>query len=175
MDPEETVSLITGIYSKKHTFPPIEYRITDGTELDDARRFWIMSYQWSGDVSLQIGEDPVFQQFGTGNEWAYDLGDIGFFYRGYEQIMSHWRAVLPIPMYELHYENLVSNHEPECRRLLEYCGLSWSPDCLRFHEQPRSVLTGSNWQVRQPLYSGSVNRWRHYEPYLDELRSALEA
>ena len=123
---------------------------------------------------LDVGLSVFFQQFETGNEWTYDLSDIGFFYRGYQQIMAHWRRVLPVVVHELYYEDLVSNHEPECRRLLEYCGLPWNPDCLRFYEQPRSVLTGSNWQVRQPLYSGSVNRWRHYEPYLDELKRALE-
>jgi len=58
----------------KHAFPPIEYRITDGTQLDADRRFWIMSYQWSGDVSLQIGEDPVFRQFGTGKTHALSNG-----------------------------------------------------------------------------------------------------
>lgn len=122
------------------------------------------------DVCLSV----FFQQFETGNEWTYDLRDIGFFYRGYQQIMSHWRTVLPLSVHELCYEDLVSNHEHECRRLLEYCGLSWDPDCLKFHAQARSVLTGSNWQVRQPLYSRSVERWKHYEPYLDELMRALE-
>ena len=60
-------------------------------------------------------------------------------------------------------EKILDNIESEARALLNYCGLDWHPDCLEFHRSKRIVFTASNAQVRQPLYSSSVGRWRHYE------------
>ena len=114
-----------------------------------------------------------FQQFETGHEWAYELSDIAFFYQGYKRIMAHWANVLPVPVHEIHYQNLISEPENTARQLVEFCGLLWEPACLSFHQHDRSVLTSSAWQVRQPLYSQSVDRWKRYDSHLDTLRREL--
>jgi len=76
-------------------------------------------------------------------------------------------------MLEVDYEDLVAEQEQVSRRLVEFCGLSWDARCLEFHRTERSVQTASIWQVRQPMYATSVDRWKHYEKYLGPLKEAL--
>ena len=104
-----------------------------------------------------------------------DLRTLGSFYRDYERIMAHWRAVLPIPVLEVAYEALIAEPEPVTRRIVAFCGLDWDPRCLAFHEHERQIRTASFWQARQPLYASSVGRWRHYERHLGPLIEALGA
>lgn len=85
--------------------------------------------------------------------------------------MQHWRDVLPAgTMLEVQYEDLIAEPETLSRRLIEFCGLDWDPACLRPEANRRFVKTASLWQVRQPIYDTSVERWRRYEPWLGELR-----
>lgn len=114
-----------------------------------------------------------FQNFTQGHEYTADLASLGRVYREYEQMMEHWRATLTIPLLEICYEDVVADQEAESRRLVEFCGLSWDERCLRFHETKRVVRTASYDQVRRPLYRDSVARHRHYEAFLEELRTAL--
>jgi hypothetical protein len=114
-----------------------------------------------------------FRDFARGQEFSYDLGNLGRCYRQYERLMDHWRTVLPRPMYEVQYEELVSDQERVSRGLIEFCGLAWHSDCLRFHENPRPVQTASRWQVRQPMYATSIGRWKHYDAHLGPLKEAL--
>ena len=103
-----------------------------------------------------------------------DRGDLVFFYRQYERIMAHWQTVLPAERYfEIDYEALVADPEPLTRRLVAFCGLEWHEACLVPHHNRRPVTTASLWQVRQPIYRGSLARWRRYEPWLGELRELL--
>jgi tetratricopeptide (TPR) repeat protein len=107
-------------------------------------------------------------------DFTCDLTDLGRYYRGYRDLMDHWRSVLPRgAMLEIRYESLVVNLESEARRLIEYCGLNWDARCLAFHETTRPVETASALQVRQPMYSTSVGRAVHYAPWLEPLRRAL--
>ncbi len=87
--------------------------------------------------------------------------------------MEHWRKVLPVPLLEVDYEETVADLETVARRLVAWCGLEWEPGCLAFHRGQRAVLTASAIQVRQPLYSTSVARWRHYEQALATLLAAI--
>ncbi len=114
-----------------------------------------------------------FQNFQEPLPFTTELSRLGRYYREYERLMSHWRAVLPKPMLEVPYEGLVADPEPWCRRLLEYCGLPWDERVLRFFATERAVQTASFWQVRQPIYSSSVGRWRHYRTQLCSLFEAL--
>jgi tetratricopeptide (TPR) repeat protein len=100
---------------------------------------------------------------------------LGDYYRQYEKIMAHWRTVLPRPMFEVEYEELVHNQEAVSRKLIAFCGLDWDDRCLAFHTTRRVVRTASKLQVRQPLYSHAVGRWRDYEPFLQPLIDALAA
>jgi len=115
-----------------------------------------------------------FQAFTGHHPYAQDLGDLGFYYREYERLMAHWREVLPIPMLDVQYEELVADQEAQSRRIVEFAGLEWDDRCLRFHETERAVATASHDQVRRPMYSGSMARWRHYEAHLGPLLAALE-
>ena len=86
--------------------------------------------------------------------------------------MDHWRAVLPVPIHEVDYEETVADLEGVARRLLAACGLEWDPACLEFHRTSRPVRTASVTQVRQPVYKHSVARWKNYERELADLFAA---
>jgi hypothetical protein len=87
--------------------------------------------------------------------------------------MEHWKAVLPAAIHEVNYEEIVVDLESVARRLIEACGLPWETSCLEFHRTERPIRTASVMQVRQPVYTRSVARWKHYEPVLRELFAAL--
>ncbi|HVH84742.1 MAG TPA: sulfotransferase, partial [Steroidobacteraceae bacterium] len=114
-----------------------------------------------------------FQNFLEPFPFTSELSRLGKYYREYERLMAHWRAVLPAPMLEVPYEALVADPEPWCRRMLEFCGLPWDERVLRFFATERAVQTASFWQVRQPIYLSSVGRWRHYRAHLGSLFDAL--
>jgi tetratricopeptide (TPR) repeat protein len=106
--------------------------------------------------------------------WANDPDHIAGRFEEYRRLMEHWRRVLPVPLLEVDYEETVADLEGVARRLLDGCGLAWEPDCLKFHEGQRPVRTASVSQVRQPIYTRSVARWKHYEPSLGSLFDQLE-
>jgi hypothetical protein len=117
-----------------------------------------------------------FTPFSTIPSFASDRDDLVFFYREYLRLMKHWRAVLPPDRFlEVDYEAMTADPEPQARRLIDFCGLGWDPVCLRPERNKRVVQTASIWQVRQPIYRSSVERWRRYEPWLGSLRELLPA
>ncbi len=100
-------------------------------------------------------------------EWAHDKDNIVFAYRQYERLMDHWRNVVPSDqMLEVRYENLISNREDVTRQIVEFCGLDWNDSCLRPEANNRAVFTPSVWQVRQPVYTTSIDRWKRYRAKL---------
>jgi tetratricopeptide (TPR) repeat protein len=113
-----------------------------------------------------------FQHFKSAHAYSHDLADLVHYYRQYEQLMRHWRRVLPPGvLLEIVYEDLVAEPEAEARRLVEFVGLPWNPACLDFHRAAHRVMTASKWQVRQKINTRSVARWRNYEKYLGPLAS----
>lgn len=114
-----------------------------------------------------------FQLFHEGLVFTYDQEHLGHVYRLHERVMAHWADTLPLDMLTVDYEKLVADQEAESRRLIEFAGLPWNDRCLLFHETKRDVQTASTWQVRQPMYQSSVERWRSYEPWLQPLRKSL--
>ncbi len=113
------------------------------------------------------------QLFAKGQNFTYDLTDMGQYYRDYVALMDHWEQVLPGRVLRMEYETVVAETEFQVRRLLDYCGLPFEQECLRFYETERAVRTASSEQVRQPIYSGAVEQWRHYLAHLDPLVEAL--
>jgi hypothetical protein len=111
--------------------------------------------------------------FGTGQDFTYDLTDLGRYHRDYLALMGHFDAVLPGRVHRVTYEAMVGDTEAEIRRLLAYCGLPFEPACLRFWETARGVGTASAQQVRRPIYREALDHWRHFEPWLGPLRAAL--
>jgi tetratricopeptide (TPR) repeat protein len=106
--------------------------------------------------------------------YTYDLADTAWFYRQFDALMRQWREHLPSDRFiEIRYEDIVLDQENQTRRLLEFCDLPWEADCLRFHENTAAVSTASSVQVRQPLYTGSIGRWKKYGNGLDPLQTAL--
>jgi hypothetical protein len=123
------------------------------------------------DSCLSIFSKPFISQHAYGTE----LRTLGRYYAEYLRLMAHWREVLPGRMYEIKYEDLVSDQEHYSRELIEYCGLDWDDRCLEFYNSRRPVVTASYAQVRQPIYSSSIGRWRHYERHLQPLLDELNA
>ncbi|REJ68228.1 MAG: tetratricopeptide repeat protein [Planctomycetota bacterium] len=113
-----------------------------------------------------------FCSFGS-IHWASRLQDIGVVYREYQRLMRHWRAVLPLRCLELRYEDLVRNPDAGTRRLLDFCELPWDDQCRDFFKREGTVRTGSRVQVRQPIYTSSIDRWKNYERFLSPLESWL--
>ena len=109
------------------------------------------------------------------HDYTTDFEDFGQYFLEHERLMAHWKEVLPIPVYELHYEELIAEPEKTSRSLIQYCGLDWDPACLEFQKTERTVQTPSRWQVRQPIYQTSVGRWRHYSSEMGALDQLLKA
>jgi tetratricopeptide (TPR) repeat protein len=113
------------------------------------------------------------QLFANGQEFTYDIEDIARYYRTYLELMRHWDQVLPGRILRIYHEDVVEDLEASVRRLLEFCGLPFEPQCVAFHETQRSVRTASSEQVRQAIYRDGLDHWKHFEPWLEPLRSAL--
>lgn len=114
------------------------------------------------------------QLFASGQPFSYDLTELGEYYLQYEALMEHWHQVIPGKVLDVDYEEVVLDLEGQVRRILAHCDLPFEEACLSFHETDRAVKTASSEQVRQPIYSSSVNLWQHYEPHLGELIEILE-
>jgi tetratricopeptide (TPR) repeat protein len=107
--------------------------------------------------------------------YAYDQEAYGEYYVTYLRLMDHWRAALPGMIYESHYEELTANPEIEVRNMVDFLGLPWEEACLKFHERESTVKTHSRLQVRNPINTGSVARWRKYENHLGPIISVLQS
>jgi predicted Zn-dependent protease len=113
------------------------------------------------------------QLFAKGQEFTYSVEDIARYYRTYVELMRHWDRVLPGWVLRVFHERVVDDLEGSVRRILDFCGLEFEPQCLEFHKTVRSVRTASSEQVRTPLYREGLDQWRHYEPWLEPLKEAL--
>lgn len=114
------------------------------------------------------------QLFASGQPFSYNLTELGEYYLQYQRLMDHWKQVAPGFTLDVRYEDVVADLEGQVRRILDFCKLPFEDNCLRFHETERAVKTASSEQVRQPIYSSSVNLWKNYEAHLGELIQVLE-
>ncbi len=147
------------------------------------------NFQYLGIISLMLPNariihcrrDPMDVCFsiyrhnfhGAAHGYGFDLTALGNYYRQHEKLMAHWNKVLPLPIHEIVYEDLVDDLEGHVRALLEYCELPFEEACLSFHESGRGADTASWAQVRQPLFRSSIGAWRRYEDDLAPLAKAL--
>jgi len=116
-----------------------------------------------------------FQDFKFIN-WSYDMAWIAEHYIFYRNMMAYWKTVLPPGrLIEVNYEAVVDNPEAEMRSLMDKLGLDWEPACLTFHQQKRAIRTASLWQVHQPIYKASQQRWKHYARHLGPLVERLSS
>ena len=147
------------------------------------QRIWLFRLVFPNGRIVHCRRHPVdtclsiyFTHFKGRHDYAYDRGDLAFYYRQYERLMDHWRRVLPSDRFmDVDYERLVTDQEEVTRELIAFCGLQWSDACLAPEHNERAVKTASRWQARQPVYASSMQRWRRYEPWLGELRVLLDA
>lgn len=128
---------------------------------------------------IYLRRDPIdtclscyFQQLSPVMNFTMDLADLNHYYREQQRLLAHWRSALPKEaLLEVRYEDLVNDQETWTRRILEFLGLPWDERCLEFHKTERAVSTASTWQVRQKIYTSSVERWRNYEKFIKPLLS----
>jgi tetratricopeptide (TPR) repeat protein len=113
------------------------------------------------------------QLFANGQEFTYDLQDIARYYKSYRDLMAHWQSVLPGKILLVQHEDVVADLEASVRRLLNFCGLPFEPQCLEFHKTERSVRTASSEQVRRPIYTEGLGQWENFSVYLEPLKLAL--
>ncbi|MDH3991218.1 MAG: sulfotransferase, partial [Gammaproteobacteria bacterium] len=123
------------------------------------------------DTCLSIYQHPLSKA----HSYAHDLEDLATYYLNYSRLMDHWHSLLPGSIYDMVYEKTVAELEPSVRALLAHCGLPYDEACLEFHRTNRVIKTPSASQVRKPIYSTSVNRWRRYAEQLRPLWDTLEA
>ena len=148
-----------------NNFPSVGFihLILPNAKIIDARRYPL-------DATLSCYR----QLFAKGQSFVYDLTDIGEYFVQYQRMMDHWHQVLPGKVLTLQYEELVMDLETQVRRLLDHCELPFEESCLRFWETDRPVRTASSEQVRQPIFTDSIHRWRNYARHISELVEVLE-
>ena len=115
-----------------------------------------------------------FNPFSSAHGYTNRLEDIGKHYREYVQLMNHWKQVLPLPFFEVQYEDLINHQATVSRQLINFCGLKWEDACLTFYKSDRSVATMSYDQVSKPVYSSSIGRWKFYEEHIGPLKTILD-
>lgn len=129
---------------------------------------------------IDCRRDPIdnclscfMQNFSRRHEYSNDLKHLAIAYKEYEKLMDYWYKNLPVPVYRSQYEDLVENHEESARKLLEFCELEWDDAVLEFYKTKRNIQTASVVQVRQPLYTSAIKRWKKYEKHLKPLIEGL--
>ncbi|MFB0979283.1 MAG: sulfotransferase [Alteromonadaceae bacterium] len=113
------------------------------------------------------------QLFAEGQDFSYNLEDIGRYYQAYLKLMAHWDSVLPDFVLTVNHEDVVDDLETQVRRMLDFCGLPFEQSCLDFHKTKRNIKTPSSEQVRQPIYKSATEQWRHFEQYLAPLKKIV--
>jgi len=113
--------------------------------------------------------------FANALDFSHTRDDIVFCYQQYSRLMAHWRRVLPSDqLLDVDYESMVAEPEGFARSMIAFCGLEWQNACRHPERNQRIITTPSAWQVRQPIYRSSVERWRHYRPWLGAFADLLE-
>ncbi len=182
---EITPSMLDGLadqyLGRLHDLDATALRVTDKMP-HNFLHLGVIAMLFPGARIIHTRRDPMdtclsiyFQQFNNLHAYAHDLTDLGYYYKTYNKLMEHWQSVLDLPFFEIQYEALVAEPRTWIPRLVEFCDVEWDETCMRFHETQRAVNTPSTEQVREPMYSRSVGRWRHYEAQLEPLRASLES
>ena len=109
------------------------------------------------------------QYFVASQSFSFDLNDLAHYYQLYQQLMLHWKMVLPGYINDFQYEDLINNQQQQSKLLLEMCSLTWDDACLKFHQSARPIKTASFAQVRKPIYTASIQNWKNYEKHLTPL------
>jgi tetratricopeptide (TPR) repeat protein len=158
--------------------PPTATRVIDKMP-DNIRFLGLIALLWPGARVIVCSRDlrdiaVSCWLNGFAMIWSKTWDHIARRFADYQRIVEHWRQTQAVPWLDVRYEDLVDDLEGHARRLLDYLGMEWDPACLEFHLTRRVIRTPSLVQVRQPIHSHSVGRWRNYEPSLQPLFRAFE-
>lgn len=122
---------------------------------------------------LDVAVSCYMEMFDLTQDFTTDFMNFGHYYTQYSGLMDHWKKI-GIPIFDTQYEDLVEDMEKASRAIIDFCGLPWDESCLSYQNKGRAVLTPSKWQVRQPIYKSSRERWRNYEAHLQPLKAFFE-
>jgi len=129
---------------------------------------------------INTKRDPIdtclsifFQNFHSGHKYAFDLDNLVIWYKEYDRLMNHWLSLFDEKILTVNYESIINNTEEIVRDIISYSNLEWQDECLQFHKSKRAVNTASNWQVKQPIYKTSNQKWKNYEKFIPELIDGL--
>lgn len=180
LEPEE-LGAIAADYRRRLPVDPQARWIMDKNPLNFIH-VGLIALLFPGAPLIHCRRDPLdtclsiyFQNFGHARaNYAYDLEDIGAFYIGYRRLMAFWERRLPGRLIHMDYEDLVLDPDRSLPTLYEQLELSWVPAAARPQDNPATIATASVWQARQPIYTQSVGRWRHYASQLQGLREQLQ-
>ena len=114
-----------------------------------------------------------FQFFQEGHQYSFNLANLGHWYKDYVRLMQHWSKIFGDHILDVDYDMTVNDTETTARTLIKFCGLEWDEKCLEFHKQDRQIHTASQWQVRQPIYKTSLERWKRYDKHIGVLKKIL--
>ena len=114
-----------------------------------------------------------FQNFYSGHMYAFDFNNLIVWYKQYIRLMKHWNSIFAEKVYTVHYDKIVTDTENSIRNIISYCNLEWEDECLSFYNSKRVINTASNWQVKQPIYKTSNQKWKNYEKFIPELIDGL--
>ena len=114
------------------------------------------------------------QLFAKGQNFTYEKFELAQFYCDYIDVMDHWHKVFPGEILDIHYEETVTDLEKQTRKVLEFCGLNFEDQCLRYYETKRAVKTASSEQVRQPVYTSALGFWENYSSQIEDWKDHLE-
>ncbi|BAV33885.1 sulfotransferase [Sulfuricaulis limicola] len=176
----EKLNVMAGAYVQRlHDMAPSATRVTDKLP-GNYMYLGIISQLFPGARVLHCKRDPrdiclsnYFIDFGAGLGFTYDLEALAYTYKAYQELMEHWKAMLPIPILDVQYEELVEEPRSHVEAILKFCGLEWEDACLDFHQSKRQVMTASYDQVRRPLYKSSKARWKNYARQLEPVSRIL--
>lgn len=116
----------------------------------------------------------VYKQFfNQGNDYTYSIDGIIYYWQGYLTLMQHWNNLYGKEILHVSYDGLTRRPDKRIKKILSYCSLKEEPDCFRFYESDRPVLTPSSSQVRQPIHRKSVGSGKHYQPFIQNHISQL--
>lgn len=179
LTPEKLDAMAEAYLQKLRQLAPQASRVTDKMP-GNYVSLGIISQVFPGARIINCRRDPrdicishFLLEFGRGLTYSYDLESFAHAYEDYRQLMEHWNAVLSLPILNVRYEELIADPQTWVARILDFCGLEWEDACLDFHKSKRQVITASYDQVRKPLYTSSVARWKHYERHLEPVSRIL--
>jgi hypothetical protein len=155
-------------------------RVTDKMPLNFLH-LWLIALLFPKAVFIHSVRDPVATCFscyttdlGDAHNYTADFETLAGYYHLYKDLMQHWKAALPVSIFENSYEELVTSPEESARKLVEATRLPWNESCLNFHQSDRTANTASYAEVRKPIHAESAEKWREYADFIEPLRAALE-